>query len=69
MKKILRKWLKRQIIKAHAMPEQLAYEWIYNSPLSTWRDKLFCMRMYPNRWKEVYSFLSNASNSSSGQSV
>lgn len=66
MKKLLRKWLKRQIIKkATGMPEQQIFEWIYDSPLPTWRDKLFCLKYANDRAKYAYTFLTNDSSSSS----
>jgi len=64
MKRLFRKWLKRQIVKAHAMPEQQIFEWIYGSPIATWKNKLLCIRCHPDRWREVYSFLNSDSSSS-----
>lgn len=63
MKKLLRKWLKRQIIKAHANSVHETFEWIYNSPMSTWRDRLFCVRNQPyfGNSKRYYDWLTSNS--------
>jgi len=56
MKRLFRKWLKRQVLTAQAMPKQLAFEWIYNSPITTWKDKLYCLQNSCNP-KEDYNWL------------
>lgn len=48
MKKLFRKWLKRKLVKIAIekkgpIPTH-AFEWIYNSPMHTWRDKLLIVR-------------------------
>jgi len=62
MKRLFRKWLKRQVLTAQTMPKQLAFEWIYNSPITTWKDKLYCLRNSCNP-KEDYNWL-NGNDSS-----
>lgn len=44
MKRLLRKWLKRQILKACSRQSQRMFEWIYGSHISTWNDRLFCIK-------------------------
>lgn len=66
IKRLLRKWLRRQIIKAYTMPKQIAFEWIYYSPISTWRDKLFCLRNSMGGVEKDYDWLIDTSNSSNG---
>lgn len=47
IKPLFRKWLKRKIAKTiHCKQLSNAkqkFEWIYNSPLSTWRNKLLAI--------------------------
>lgn len=57
MKRLFRKWLKRQIIKAQSDLKQDAFEWIYNSPLFTWKDKLNCIKYDRNFYRETYDWL------------
>lgn len=64
MKRLLRKWLKRQVIKRTHVPiEPAFFEWIYDSPISTWKDILFCLKhvKYYDEAKYVYDWLSNDS--------
>jgi len=57
MKKILRKWLKRRIIKLHNPLGQQIFKWIYGSPVTTWKDKLLCVKYDPDLYKETYDWL------------
>jgi len=43
IKRLFKKWLKRQVMKVTNDWDK-TFEWIYGSPISTWRDKLFCIR-------------------------
>lgn len=48
MKCLFRKWLKRKLVKIAIEQKipipQYAFEWIYNSPMHTWKDKLLIVR-------------------------
>lgn len=63
MKRLLRKWLKRQIIKAYGDIDQQTFDWIYNGPISTWKDKLFCIKnarcgcQYFIAYKDIYDWM------------
>lgn len=49
LKPLLRKWLKKRVMNVglHVNKTRKAYNWIYNSPLTTWRDKLYVLNHPP----------------------
>lgn len=57
MKRLFRKWLKRQIIRMHTPFEQQVFEWIYDSSISTWKDRLLCVKEAPDTYKDAYGWL------------
>jgi len=61
MKRFLKKWLKRRLIKIAIETKKPIsthlFEWIYNSPIYTWRDKLLIARIANDLWEEYYCWL------------
>nr|DAG88085.1 MAG TPA: hypothetical protein [Crassvirales sp.] len=43
IKKVLRKWLKKKLYNSnHLLTTNIArFEWVYNSPLHQWRDRIW----------------------------
>lgn len=64
LKRILCKWLKRRIMSIESCTQltviKREFEWVYNSPLHTWRDKLYCIRCKPFFEKEFYDWLASS---------
>lgn len=65
MKRLFRKWLKRRLVKIaiekrSSIPTH-AFEWIYNSSMRTWRDKLLIVRAFggPDFYEERYCWLNS----------
>ena len=48
IKKVLRKWLKKKVYSSHlALTTNIArFEWVYNSPLKEWRDRIWIVRQH-----------------------
>ena len=48
IKKVLRKWLKKKVYSSHqSLTTNIArFEWIYNSPLKEWRDRIWIVKQY-----------------------
>lgn len=44
-KKVLRKWLKKKVYtKNNLLKHNIArFEWVYNSPLHEWRDRIWVL--------------------------
>lgn len=63
MKRLLRKWLKRKLIKIEIKYKRYHatsnFEWIYNSPIHTWRDKLLIVKAHDDLFEMHYSWLNN----------
>lgn len=57
MKRLLRKWLKRRVVELHNPFEQQIFEWIYESSIFTWKDKLFCAQNCPDFYEQTYDWL------------
>lgn len=57
IKRLLRKWLRRKVIQYTSAFWSGTFDWIYDSPLSTWRDKLMCLRTNPDDAKLAYRWL------------
>ena len=42
IKKVLRKWLKKKVFANIPIANNIArFEWVYNSPLREWRDRIW----------------------------
>lgn len=56
IKKVLRKWLKKIVYsKDSPIANNIArFEWVYNSPLHQWRDRIWVVNHYPFKQKEGY---------------
>lgn len=56
IKKVLRKWLKKNLyINAPISTNIARFEWVYNSHLKEWRDRMWVIKNCPeNRDKCVY---------------
>jgi len=63
MKRLFRKWLKRRILCISPEYRQEIFEWIYNSPISTWKERLFCVRVSLDFYKKYYDWLISKSKS------
>lgn len=46
IKKVLRKWLKKKVYSRHqTLTSNIArFEWVYNSPLKEWRDRIWIIK-------------------------
>ena len=70
MKHLLKKWLIRKLIKIAIDTKQPIqtelFDWIYSSPIHTWRDKLLIVRACDDFTKEYYRWLSNETTFSTG---
>lgn len=73
IKKMLMKWLKRQIVKIAIDKEcpipTWSFKWIYNSPINTWRDKLLIVRACGDFAEEYYCWLNSDSTFDIGNCV
>ncbi len=49
IKKVLRKWLKKKLFNNNFPISQNAarFEWVYNSPLKQWRDRIWVIKHCP----------------------
>lgn len=56
IKKVLRKWLKKTVYSIDSpITNNIArFEWVYNSPLHQWRDRIWVVNHYPFKQKEGY---------------
>ena len=55
IKKVLRKWLKKKLyINAPISTNIARFEWVYNSHLKEWRDRIWVVNHYPFKQKEGY---------------
>lgn len=63
MKRLLRKWLKRKLIKIEIKHKNSRatnhFEWIYDSPIQTWRDKLLIVKAYEDLCDKHYEWLNS----------
>ena len=61
MKRLFKKWLKRQLVKIAIdtkRPIQTGlFDWIYSSPIHTWRDKLLIVKSCNDFCGEYYCWL------------
>lgn len=60
IKKVLRKWLKKKLFNNNFPINQNAarFEWVYNSPLKQWRDRIWVIKHCPiNRDKCLNEYL------------
>lgn len=46
IKKVLRKWLKKKLFNGGSLIETniARFEWVYNSPLHQWRDRIWIIK-------------------------
>lgn len=45
IKKVLRKWLKKKVFANIPIANNIArFEWVYNSPLHQWRDRIWVVK-------------------------
>ena len=73
MKRLFKKWLKRQLVKIaidkkHPIQTDL-FDWIYGSPIHTWKDKLLIVKACDDFWEKYYCWLSNDTTCSTGNRV
>lgn len=56
IKKVLRKWLKKTVYSIDSpIANNIArFEWVYNSPLNQWRDRIWVVNHCPFKQKEGY---------------
>ncbi len=56
IKKVLRKWLKKKVYtNSYPLTTSIArFEWVYNSPLKEWRDRIWVVHHYPYKSTEGY---------------
>lgn len=56
IKKVLRKWLKKKVYSnASPIANNIArFEWVYNSPLKEWRDRIWVVTYCPYTGVEKY---------------
>lgn len=55
IKKVLRKWLKKKVYISSPMTRSITvFEWVYNSPLREWRDRIWVVHHYPYMIVEGY---------------
>ena len=55
IKKVLRKWLKKKLyINAPISTNIARFEWVYNSHLKEWRDRIWVVNHCPFKQKEGY---------------
>ncbi len=53
IKKLLRKWLKKKVYRDISLASNVArFEWVYNSPLHEWRDRIWVVNNCPCVEKE-----------------
>lgn len=48
IKKMLRKWLRKKIIKhtgAFSPYIEIRFNWVYDAPVWEWRDRLWCLSL------------------------
>lgn len=61
IKRMLRKWLKKKIYRTDIfLSTNVAnFEWVYNSPLNEWRDRIWVVKQYrrANRDKVFTEYL------------
>lgn len=75
MKRLFRKWLKRRLVKIaiekRSSIPTYAFEWIYNSPMHTWRDKLLIVRAFGDLdfYEERYRWLNSDNTCDTDKSV
>lgn len=48
IKKVLRKWLKKKVYDNNqTLTNNIArFEWVYNSPLNEWRDRIWIVKQH-----------------------
>lgn len=50
IKKVLRKWLKKKLyINAPISTNIARFEWVYNSHLKEWRDRMWVIKKLPRK--------------------
>lgn len=56
IKKMLRKWLKKKVFINYSpmANNTVRFEWVYNSPLKEWKDRIWVVEHYPFKGKEGY---------------
>lgn len=55
IKKVLRKWLKKKVFANIPLANNIArFEWVYNSPLHQWRDRIWVVSHNPYIGEEAY---------------
>lgn len=55
IKKVLRKWLKKKVYANIPIANNIAlFEWVYNSPLYEWRDRIWIVTHCPYTGEEKY---------------
>lgn len=58
MKRLLRKWLKRKVLKyTHGDLTRQTFEEIYREPIWIWKDCLFALKCNDATWQLHYKWL------------
>ena len=55
IKMVLRKWLKKKVFANIPIANNIArFEWVYNSPLHQWRDRIWIITHCPYKGASMY---------------